>query len=113
MHVFVPYLIVGFSLFTAWRSYEHDNWGNLAFAVFNAALGAMALRAYVGFRNSVVDMAMAVVNWLFVPKKEAAVAVVDTGPSSVDWNSILYHGDRRLDRDLRGDQDRRRRLTHR
>jgi len=31
----------------------------------------------------------------------------------VDWNAILYHGDRRLDRDLRRSQDRRRRLTHR
>ena len=113
LHVVVPYLIVGFSLFTAWRSFEHETWGNLAFALFNAVLGTMALRAYVGFGNSVVDMAMAVVNWLFVPKKEAPVPAMATGPKAVDWNAILYHGDRRLDRDLRQDQDRRRRLTHR
>lgn len=114
LHVLVPYLIVGYSVVTAWRSYVHDNWGNLAFALFNAVLAALAINAYIGIRNSVVDMAMALVNWLFVP--ERAPAAVEPAPAEdqdVDWAAILYHGDRRLDRDLRRDDERRRRLTHR
>jgi len=114
LHVAVPYLIVGYSLVTIWRSYLHDNWGNLAFALFNAVLAAMAISACIGLRNSIVDMAMAVVNWLYVPKREEPeVAPATTDEQEVDWAAILYHGDRRLDRDLRRDDERRRRLTHR
>lgn len=114
VHVLVPYLIVGYSLVTAWRSFEHDNWGNFAFALFNAVLAAMAISAYIGVRNSVVDMAMGLVNWLFVPRQEPAPAKpVTQEDRAVDWAGILYHGDRRLDRDLRRDDERRRRLTHR
>ena len=114
LHVAVPYLIVGYSLLTVWRSYQHDNWGNLAFALFNAVLAAGAIRACIGLGNSVVDMAMAVVNWLYVPKREEPVdGPVPADDQPVDWAGILYHGDRRLDRDLRRADERRRRLTHR
>ncbi|NHI20792.1 glycosyltransferase [Phycicoccus endophyticus] len=113
LHVLVPYLIVVYSLVTAWRSSLHGNWGNLAFALFNAVLAAMAIQAYIGIRNSVVDMTMGVVNWLFVPRAAPALTpTADTGPRPVDWQAILYHGDRRLGRDLRGRGDRRRRVTH-
>ncbi len=115
LHVLVPYLIVGYSVLTAWRSYTHDNWGNFAFALFNAVLAALAINAYIGIRNSIADMALGLVNWLYVPKPEpvAAAAPVAADGKAVDWAAILYHGDRRLDRDLRRDEERRRRLTHR
>ena len=111
LHVLVPYLIVIYSLVTVWRSYQHETWGNLAFALFNAVLAAAAIRAYIGITNSLVDMVMGVVNWLFVPVRKPAPA--PTGPlvpAPVDWESILYHGDRRLGRDLRRKDDRRRRI---
>lgn len=114
LHVLVPYLVVGYSVYTAWRGYLHAEWGNVAFAVFNAVLAAMAIRAYIGLRASVVDMGMGVVNWLFVPRKVAPAPAPEDDPDRpVDWDGILYHGDRRLDRDLRRRDDRRRRLTHR
>lgn len=113
LHVFVPYLIVIYSLITAWRSFEHDNWGNFAFALFNAVLAAMAIQAYIGIRASLVDLTMAVVNWLFVPVQHApATQAAPTGPEPVNWEEILYHGDRRLGRDLRIRGDRRRRIEH-
>ncbi|WP_141005366.1 glycosyltransferase family 2 protein [Nocardioides humi] len=112
LHVLVSYLIVIYSLITAWRSYQHETWGNLAFALFNAVLAAGAIWACIGVRNSCVDMAMGVVNWLFVPaRKPAAPQTASAGPQPVDWQSILYHGDRRLGRDLRRRNDRRRRIT--
>lgn len=112
LHVLVPYLIVIYSLITVWRSYQHENWGNLAFAAFNAVLAAWAIRAYIGVGNSLVDMVMGVVNWLFVPvAKPAPPRNDDDLVREVDWDAILYHGDRRLGRDLRRRDDRRRRIV--
>jgi len=114
LYVVVPYLIVLYSVITAWRDFHHENWGNFAFAVFNAVLALGAIRAYIGIWNSIVDMGMGVVNWLMVPNRRTVVAApAVAGPQPVDWASILYHGDRRLGRDLRRKGDRRRRLTHR
>jgi len=113
-HVLVPYLVVGFSVLTAWRDYHQHNWPNFAFAVFNAVLALAAIRSYIGVRSSLVDMVMSVVNWLMVPQRSAAqpeLAVAGAGSQAVDWAGILYHGDRRLDRDLRRSDDRRTRLV--
>jgi cellulose synthase (UDP-forming) len=112
LFVLVPYLIVIYSLITAWRSYHHDNWGNLAFAVFNAVLAAGAIRAYIGVGNSLVDLVLGLVNWLMVPKRQPRLPDgPPREPGPVDWAGILYHGDRRLARDLRRRGDRRRRLS--
>jgi cellulose synthase (UDP-forming) len=47
-----------------------------------------------------------------VPKRKPRPApVVIDASAPVDWAGILYHGDRRLSRDLRRRGDRRRRLT--
>jgi cellulose synthase (UDP-forming) len=119
LYVLVPFLIVGFSLLTAWRDYHNQNWGNFAFAVFNAVLAAGAIRAYIGLRAAAVDMGLGVVNWLFVAKKtkkkkaNKSAPVSLGGDSDVDWSTILYYGDRRLARDLRVRGDRRRRMPHR
>jgi cellulose synthase/poly-beta-1,6-N-acetylglucosamine synthase-like glycosyltransferase len=112
LYVIVPYLIVLFSLFTLWRDVLQQNWGNAAFAAFNAVMTAGAIRGYIGIRNSIVDIWLGFLNFLYVEKKEkkqAPASLVD--PSRpVDWQRILYHGDRRLSRDLRGAKDRRRRI---
>ena len=119
LHVLVPYLIVLFSIITAWRDFNQENWGNCAFAIFNAVLAAAAIRAYIGVRASFVDMGLGVLNWLYVeprpkktkqPKEAAAAQPVD---DTIDWAAILYYGDRRLARDLRRRGDRRRRIRSR
>ena len=113
-HVLVPFLIVGFSLLTAWRDYHNHNWGNFAFAVFNAVLAAGAIRAYIGLRAAAVDMGLGVVNWLWVDKeKKKRTPAPRVADQDVDWSTILYYGDRRLARDLRVRGDRRRRVPHR
>ncbi|WP_307856077.1 glycosyltransferase family 2 protein [Nocardioides faecalis] len=113
LHVLVPYLIVGYSLVTAWRSYLDGNWGNFAFATLNTVLAAWAIRAYIGVSNSIVDMTMGVVHWLFVPAKQKPVVEEQPAARGVDWESILYHGDRRMGRDVRRKGDRRRRRLQR
>jgi cellulose synthase (UDP-forming) len=113
LYVAIPYLIVFFSLFTMWRDFQDSNWGNVAFAALNSVLALYAIRAYIGFKNSIVDMALGLVNWLFVPPrtvKKAVVAYPVATPENTDWSTLLYQGDRRLDRDLRGNDDRRKRI---
>ncbi|MHA7175608.1 glycosyltransferase family 2 protein [Arthrobacter sp. Sr24] len=117
LYVVVPYLIVVFSLFTLWRDALVGNWGNLAFAALNAVLAAYAIRAYIGIRNSAVDVGLGMLNFLYVkpraPKVVAPDVVVPKTIEEVDWQALLYHGDRRLNRDLRGGSDRRRRVSSR
>lgn len=110
-HVFVPFLIVGFSLLTAWRDYNNQNWGNFAFATFNAILAAGAIRAYIGLKAATLDMGLGVLNWLYVDKRKPNVVAAPTPiDQEINWSAILYHGDRRLARDLRMRDDRRRRI---
>jgi len=111
IYVAVPYFIVIFSLVGVWHGWEHRTWGNVAFAAVNAFLTATAVRSCIGVRNSVVDLVMGVVNWLYVPVKKPAVAAAAVVDGPMDWEGILFHGDRRLDRDLRQTDERRRRLT--
>ncbi len=112
LYVIAPYAIVAFSLFTAWRDVAQQNWTNAVFAAFNAVMAAYAIRAYIGIRNSIVDIFLGVLNWLYVKPKQPAPAppqILPKAPEEIDWASILYHGDRRLNRDLRGKKDRRKR----
>ncbi|BCW73624.1 glycosyltransferase family 2 protein [Arthrobacter sp. NicSoilB8] len=112
IYVLTPYAIVAFSLLTVWRDAQVGNWGNVAFASLNAVLAAGAIRAYIGVFNSAVDVFLGMVNWLYVsprPKKVKESPVIAKTAEEVDWETILYHGDRRLNRDLRGSADRRKR----
>ncbi|WP_084606059.1 glycosyltransferase family 2 protein [Agreia bicolorata] len=112
LYVITPYVIVLFSLFTLYRDIVLQNWGNALFAAFNAIMAAGAIRAYIGLWNSAVDVWLGFLNFLYVDrkkKKEPQRSLVDPD-APVDWQTILYHGDRRLGRDLRQSKDRRRRI---
>ncbi len=114
LYVVVPYAIVIFSVVTLVRDVQAQNWGNAAFAGINALLCMWAIVAYIGIRNSIVDMALGVVNWLYVPEKPARRSADPAGsgePRPVDWEGILYHGDRRLGRDVVRKGDLRRRVS--
>lgn len=111
--ILIPFLIVGFSILTAWRGFHHDNWGNFAFATFNAVLATYAIRAYIGLGAATVDMGLGVVNWLYIDKsKKTRTSAAQASEHEVNWASILYYGDRRLTRDLRVRGNRRRRVKH-
>lgn len=72
LYLVSPLLIIGFSLFTLWRNIEGENWGNAAFAGFNAFAATWAVVAYIGAKNMMVDLWLTLVNWLYVevPIKE-------------------------------------------
>ncbi|MFF1877946.1 glycosyltransferase family 2 protein [Leifsonia sp. NPDC058230] len=93
LYVVAPFLIVAFSLFTLWRDVNAQNWGNAAFAAFNATLAIWAIISYIGVGNAIVDIWLGITRPLYVDKgnrekAEAAQPATDT----IDWRSVLYHG---------------------
>jgi len=95
LYVVAPYVIVAFSVITLARDVIAGNWGNAAFAGLNALLAMSAIVAYIGIRNSIVDVWIAMTGWLFVPVKQKPAAS-DTAPQEdapIDWRSVLYRGD--------------------
>jgi cellulose synthase/poly-beta-1,6-N-acetylglucosamine synthase-like glycosyltransferase len=103
MYVTLPYLLVGWSVYTFKVAYEHDLWSNAVFATINAVLGSYAIIAFIGVRTSLVDIWVNVVSWLYKPqgpKKMAArapAALLPTPDGTANWELVLYlgHADRR------------------
>jgi cellulose synthase (UDP-forming) len=94
LYVITPLLIVGFSIFTLWRDTIAHNWGNAAFATFNAFVASWAIVAYIGIKPSIVDIWLGLTDWLYVDKKALrAPAVKLQEEEKLDWQSVLYHGD--------------------
>ena len=112
IYVILPFVIIAFSVFTAYRDFNVGNWGNFVFAGFNAVMATWAAISYIGLRAAITDAVLGIVGWLYVvpkPPKAARKSLVDPD-AEVNWQAILYHGDRRLRRDLVRSSDRRRRL---
>lgn len=70
IYIVAPLLMVSFSLFTLWRNVQGENWGNAAFAGFNAFAATWAIVAYIGVKNMCVDLWLAFVDWLYVEVQE-------------------------------------------
>jgi cellulose synthase/poly-beta-1,6-N-acetylglucosamine synthase-like glycosyltransferase len=96
--VIAPYLIVLVSLYTAYHYAGDGQWSNVVFASFNAALTAYAVVAFIGIRNSLVDICVGAAHQLYRPVEEETTA---PGPAAVpapqeapafDWESALYYG---------------------
>src|SRR6201996_4130641 len=103
IYVVLPYLLVAWSAYTFKVAYEHDLWSNTAFAAINGVLGAYAIIAFIGVRDSLVDIWVNVTSWLYKPqgpKKMAArapAALEPTAEGTANWELVLYlgHADRR------------------
>lgn len=117
IYVVVPFAIVVFSIITLMRDYQAQNWGNAIFATINALLCTWAILAYIGLRASIVDVVLGVIGWLYVPvqpkKKQPRKPARSGQMPPVNWEAILYHGDRRLGRDIARKNDLRRRISPR
>jgi cellulose synthase (UDP-forming) len=93
IYVVAPYVIVAFSLFTLYRDYLEQNWGNAAFALFNAVLATWAILAYIGVFNSIVDVWLGATSWLFVERLPKGARLAQPAASSTpDWRAVLYNG---------------------
>lgn len=93
LYVISPLLVVGFSVFTLWRDVLASNWGNAAFAAFNAVVATWAILAYIGLWNTVVDTWIGLTDWLYVdvdPNKGKQAMAAEQ--QAIDWRAVLYHG---------------------
>jgi cellulose synthase/poly-beta-1,6-N-acetylglucosamine synthase-like glycosyltransferase len=94
--VLAPYVIVLLSAYTAYRYAGSGQWSNVAFAVFNASLTAYAIVAFIGVRNSIVDIVVGTAHQIYRPVDEPApkpqpTTTVDV-PAAFDWQTALYYG---------------------
>ncbi len=91
LYVITPLLIVAFSIFTLWRDAVAGNWGNAAFAAFNALVSMWAIMAYIGLMNTLVDIWHGITDWLYIEVQPKQTAT--TNKPAFDWQAVLYHGD--------------------
>jgi cellulose synthase/poly-beta-1,6-N-acetylglucosamine synthase-like glycosyltransferase len=99
VYVVLPYVLVALSVWTFKDAYDHGRWGDTAFAALNAILASYAIVAFVGVRNSLVDIWVNMVSWLYKPQRyapaptrRAAPASVSTDAELTDWEMVLYLG---------------------
>jgi hypothetical protein len=99
VYVVLPYVLVGLSAFTFVGAYQHGLWGDAVFAAVNAVLASYAIVAFVGVRNSLVDIWTNILSWLYRPERfdpapSRQTAPADAAPSGKlpDWQLVLYLG---------------------
>lgn len=90
--VISPILIIGFSLFTFWRNVEGENWGNAAFAGFNAVTALWATIAYIGPKNMLVDTWLGLAKYLYIEVKPQNGTTEQAPAVHNDWKAALFHG---------------------
>ena len=92
LYVVAAFLIAAFSFYTLAYDIKTSNWANGAFALFNGVLTTYAIIAFIGFRNSIVDMFIGFVHWVRVPVKPKAIDPASALEGDPDWESVLYFG---------------------
>jgi len=93
LYVLAAYLIATFSFYTLANDITSRNWGNGAFAAFNGVLTSYAIIAFMGVRNSIVDVALGIAHWVRVPVPDAGPGEpAKTSAVDPDWESVLYFG---------------------
>ncbi|HXB66240.1 MAG TPA: glycosyltransferase family 2 protein [Solirubrobacteraceae bacterium] len=112
-YVVLPYALVGFSIYTFKLAWDQGLWSNSIFAAINGLLGAYAIVAFIGLRNSLVDIWTNVLSWLYKPQSYNSTPARTRGPAAdpeaqavSNWELVLYMGfadRRRRARDAAGD----------
>jgi EAL domain-containing protein (putative c-di-GMP-specific phosphodiesterase class I)/cellulose synthase/poly-beta-1,6-N-acetylglucosamine synthase-like glycosyltransferase len=96
LFVVTPYLVLGLSLFTLVRDYQHHFWYNAVYASINSLLATYAIFAYIGLRNSIADIFVQVKPWFAKKEKKPSSGSASSGASSphvsTDWEAILHFG---------------------
>ncbi|MEO7125332.1 MAG: glycosyltransferase family 2 protein [Nakamurella sp.] len=91
-----PVLIVAFSVLTFIRDYHEQNWGNAAFAGLNAIAASYAIVAFMGVRNTLVDIWLGLVERLYVRRRAEPAQLVRRRAVQLipapTWQEVLYRG---------------------
>ncbi len=95
LFILAAYLIAIFAFVTLGNDVQSRNWTNGVFAAFNGVLTTYAIVAFIGVRNSLVDVVLGVWHWVRVPAKPRRVkrrTAAEAAPVTADWTSVLYFG---------------------
>ncbi len=96
LFVVTPYLVLGLSLFTLIRDYQHHFWYNAVYASINSLLATYAIFAYIGLKNSLADMFVQVKPWFAKKERRRPVQVQHASAVAshvaTDWEAILHFG---------------------
>lgn len=92
IYVIAPLLIVAFSVVTFSRDFAAENWGNAAFAAFNAIVSVWALLSYIGIWNTLADIWLGLTDWMYVANKSKRQSADTSNDDKLDWEAVLYHG---------------------
>ncbi|NTV40165.1 MAG: glycosyltransferase, partial [Demequinaceae bacterium] len=91
LYILAAYLIAAFSFYTLANDIRTENWSNAVFAGFNGLLTTYAIGAFIGFRNSIVDVVLGAVHWVQVPRRAKPIPEGER-TSNPDWEAVLYFG---------------------
>ncbi len=92
-----PYLLIVLAGFTFYRAYLHHLTENMCYAALNVILACYAAKAFIGLRNSVVDMWIHGTSLLYKPAQRRRRLLglwkrpVEQ-PQPADWRSVLQAG---------------------
>jgi cellulose synthase/poly-beta-1,6-N-acetylglucosamine synthase-like glycosyltransferase len=100
VYVVLPYALVAFSVFTFKVAWDRQLWADAVFAAINGVLAAYAIVAFIGIRDSLVDIWTNVVSWLYKPQRHQpapprSAPAPFANPSETelaDWELVLYMG---------------------
>lgn len=97
LFILAAYLIAVFSFYTLANDVISQNWSNAVFAGFNGTLTTYSIIAFIGVRNSLVDIVVGAANWVRVPvdrprREKRAESAADAAAPQSDWEAVLYFG---------------------
>jgi cellulose synthase/poly-beta-1,6-N-acetylglucosamine synthase-like glycosyltransferase/chitodextrinase len=91
-----PFLLIGLAGFTFYRAYVNHLTENACYAALNVVLACYAAKAFIGLRNSVVDLSIHGTSLLLKPAERRTRRLpwrrpVEE-PKPTDWRSVLQAG---------------------
>lgn len=95
LYILAAYLIGAFSFYTLANDVLTQNWTNAAFAAFNGVLTVYAIVAFIGVRNSIVDVVLGAIAWVRLPvHSQPTTRAADHSDATpeLDWEAVLYFG---------------------
>ena len=92
-----PYLLIGLAAFTLYHAYTNHLTENACYAALNVILACYAAKAFIGLRNSVVDLWIHGTSLLFKPAERRRRLLglwrrPAEQPKPTDWRSVLQAG---------------------
>jgi cellulose synthase/poly-beta-1,6-N-acetylglucosamine synthase-like glycosyltransferase len=94
LFVLSAYVVAGISFYTLRNDIASRSWNHAAFASVNGLLTTYAIIAFIGVRNSVIDVLAGMAHWVKVPAAPPRRPATDgqLEPVLAEWESLLYFG---------------------